>query len=173
MEVWKLKFSDVNWKKNQLTFYDTKSGKPRSIPMNKTIREILNSRRKEIKLQSSFVFPAVKGKAKDDSKHFIDKATSFEKSWRNAKEAAGLNAPHPDGKTVWHTLRHTFASWSVMSGVSMETLKVLMGHENISQTDKYAHLAVAHLQSAMDLLDMELNSKASEKQITKLGIRTN
>lgn len=172
-EVWKLKFSDINWKKNHMTFLNTKSGKPRSIPMNRTIREVLNRRRQEIELQSKFVFPVSKGNIKDGTKHFIDKATSFEKSWRNAKEAAGLNKPHPDGKTVWHTLRHTYASWSVMSGMDMESLKKLMGHENISQTDKYAHLAVDHLQSAMDKLDAELNSNATEMQMPQLGIRTN
>ncbi len=152
-EVWKLPWKDVDWSLNQLTFKDTKSGKPRSIPMNNTIRGILSRRRKEIGLQSSFVFPRINGEV------FGDKPTSFEKRWRVAKEIAGLNKPHEDGKVVWHTLRHTFASWAVMSGSSLTTVGELMGHEDEGQTQKYAHLAVPHLEGAMELLEKEFSSK--------------
>ena len=167
MEVWTLKFSQINFETNTITFINTKNNKPRSVPMNETIRNIITRRRKEIELQSSYIFPASEGRIKDDTKRFIDKPTSFEKTWRNAKEAAGLNKPHPDGDVVWHTLRHTFASWSVMSGISIKTLKELLGHEHLSQTNKYAHLAVPHLQAAMNLLDSELNSMSTESQINK------
>lgn len=162
-EVWKLPWKDVDWSLNQLTFKDTKSGKPRSIPMKVKIREILSRRRKDILLQSPYVFPRMNGDT------YLDKPTSFEKRWRVAKEKAGLNLPHEDGKVVWHTLRHTFASWAVMSGSSLTTVGELMGHEDEKQTQKYAHLAVPHLEEAMELLETELYSKQKVNKISKFS----
>ena len=155
-EIWKLPWKDIDWSLNQLTFKDTKSGKPRSIPMNTSIKGILSRRRKENGLQSIYVFPRAKG----------DKPTSFEKSWREVKKAAGLDNPHEDGKVVWHTLRHTFASWAVMSGVSLITVGELRGHEDEKQTQKYAHLAVPHLEGAMELLETKLLSKQMVNKTT-------
>lgn len=39
-----------------------------------------------------------------------------------------------------HTFRHTFASYLVMSGVDIVTLKELLGHSEIAMTMRYAHL---------------------------------
>lgn len=52
----------------------------------------------------------------------------------------------------WHDLRHTFASRLVMLGESLYTVSKLMAHANIAMTQRYAHLAPHHLQSAVDRL---------------------
>jgi len=51
-----------------------------------------------------------------------------------------------------HTLRHTFASHLVMSGVDIMTLSKLLGHSSITMTEKYAHLAQDHLRGAVEKL---------------------
>ena len=55
----------------------------------------------------------------------------------------GLNAGVEDrrDKVVFHTLRHTFASWLVQAGVDLYRVKELMGHSVIAMTERYAHLA--------------------------------
>jgi site-specific recombinase XerD len=50
-----------------------------------------------------------------------------------------------DNLTKLHTLRHTFASHLVMSGVDLPTVKKLMGHSDIQTTMIYTHLAPDHL----------------------------
>jgi integrase len=40
-----------------------------------------------------------------------------------------------------HDLRHTFASYSVMNGVSMPTVSRLLGHGILESTERYAHLS--------------------------------
>jgi site-specific recombinase XerD len=44
-------------------------------------------------------------------------------------------------RVVFHTLRHTFGSWLAIRGESLQTIKELMGHRRISQTQRYAHLS--------------------------------
>src|SRR5207248_5472539 len=50
---------------------------------------------------------------------------------------------------TFHTLRHTFASWAVMRGVSLKELQELLGHASLTMTMRYAHLAPEHLRTAV------------------------
>lgn len=48
----------------------------------------------------------------------------------------------------WHDLRHTWASWAVMSGVRLEELQKLGGWKTYSMVTRYAHLSSDHLAAA-------------------------
>jgi site-specific recombinase XerD len=50
------------------------------------------------------------------------------------------------------SLRHTFASHLVMSGVDLPTVKKLMGHSDIETTMIYSHLADEHVDKAVENL---------------------
>ena len=54
---------------------------------------------------------------------------------------------------TWHDLRHTFASRLVMAGVDIRTVQELLGHKNITQTMKYAHLSRSHARRAVEKLE--------------------
>ena len=49
-------------------------------------------------------------------------------------------------------LRHTYASWLVQAGVSLQVVKELLGHTTIKTTMIYAHLTEKHVDSAVDKL---------------------
>jgi len=51
-----------------------------------------------------------------------------------------------------HDLRHTFASYLLMSGARLEHVKELMGHEDMKATLIYAHLDRSHLDAALERL---------------------
>ena len=57
-------------------------------------------------------------------------------------EALGLNSgvTDPRNRVVWHTLRHTFATRMLESGVDIYTLKELLGHSSVAVTEGYLHL---------------------------------
>lgn len=64
------------------------------------------------------------------------------KSYQDALKRAGIEGAN------WHTLRHTFASWAVQAGVTLQELMDLGGWRDIRSVLVYAHLAPDHLAQA-------------------------
>ncbi|MCO6445825.1 MAG: tyrosine-type recombinase/integrase [Anaerolineae bacterium] len=56
-----------------------------------------------------------------------------------ARKAAGMADVH------FHDLRHTYASWLAQDGVSMASIRDLLGHASMQTTSRYAHLGRADL----------------------------
>jgi integrase len=83
------------------------------------------------------------------------------KSVRKAYENAVTNAQLDD--VNFHALRHTFASWAVMRGVSLKELQELLGHSSLAMTMRYAHLAPERLRSAVARLEGLTSSKPTEE----------
>ena len=70
---------------------------------------------------------------------------------RTAYENAGT-APKLDDVT-FHTLLHTFASWTMMRRISLKEPRELLGHATLAMTLRYAHLSPDRLSSAVSRLD--------------------
>lgn len=150
-EILGLTWDRVDLKHGFILLDDTKSGKRREIPINKTVKTLL----KEIvrRLDSNYVFvnpdtvkerPPVKagGAIRPASGRYYSVKRSFAAACRKAK----ITDLH------FHDLRHTFASQLVMNGVDIVTVSKLLGHANLTMTLRYAHLAPDHLKSAVDVL---------------------
>ncbi len=56
-----------------------------------------------------------------------------------------------------HGLRHTYAAIAVMSGVKIYKLMKLIGHSDIRQTMRYAHLSREHLADQADLIQFDVD----------------
>ena len=65
------------------------------------------------------------------------------KAFRNALKRPNIK----DFK--WHDLRHTWASWMIQAGVSVELLQELGGWESREMVMRYAHLSKDHLIDAI------------------------
>ena len=77
----------------------------------------------------------------------VFKTRYIQTAYNNAVEAAKLDDVN------FHTLRHTFASWAVMRGVTVKELQELLGHASLTMTMRYAHLAPEHLRTAVSRLE--------------------
>jgi site-specific recombinase XerD len=88
------------------------------------------------------------------------------RSFDRVVDALGLNKgiTDPRQRVVFHTLRHTYASWLVEGGVDLYVVKELLGHSVISMTERYAHLGANTLQAAVNTFEKSLKAKEQEKQ---------
>jgi site-specific recombinase XerD len=97
-----------------------------------------------------------------------EKVTEVSNAFARAVERLGFNDGVTDRrqKVVFHTLRHTYASWLVMSGVDLYTVQRLMGHSTISMTERYSHLAPDHLKKAISIFEKSIRENTScEKEL--------
>ena len=75
--------------------------------------------------------------------------TTVQRLYGAARDAAGLRS----GGGI-HTLRHSFATHLLESGVDLHTIQRLLGHGHISTTMRYLHLAQSKLTGATSPLDL-------------------
>lgn len=128
-EIFSLQWKDIDLDHNLITLLDTKSGRTRTLYMTDDVKNILMHKVKT----DGIIFSARGG----------GKIQSISKAFYKAVEKAGLNDGVTDRrqKVTFHTLRHTFASWLVMEGISLYQVKELLGHASLTMTERYSHLA--------------------------------
>jgi len=78
------------------------------------------------------------------------KPMAFEERWRQALKAAGVKAFR------FHDLRHSCASFLAQSGASLLEIADLLGHRQISMTQRYSHLAAGHRSALVNRVMGEL-----------------
>lgn len=131
-ELLYLKWSDIDFKKNQYRIkssmeYTIKSSMSKDFPINDIFMDVLNTMSKEYGTDSGRIF------WKYNSPNAV---TNFVK-----REL--IRGGYP--KLKLHDLRHTFASWYLMSHGDIGVLRELLGHSNIATTMIYSHLTQGHL----------------------------
>ncbi len=126
-----LHWNDING--GQVTFWITKSGRSRTIPLTTRARDVLSASR-----------PARKGP-------FIHiKQQRFRTVWHAAKKDCGLSG---DADVVPHILRHTCASRLVRGGIDLRRVQMWLGHQTLQMTMRYAHLATRDLEACLPVLE--------------------
>jgi integrase len=143
-EILKLKRNHVDMKNGFINLSDTKSGKRRSIHINKTLQEMLNSLVPRLDIPYVFFNPRTE-------KPYTD----VKKAFNNACEKAKIT------DFRFHDLRHTFASQLLMGGGDLVALKEILGHADIKMTLRYSHLASAHMKKAVNMLDDKLKENST------------
>jgi integrase len=129
---------DLPRKMLTVTATTAKSGHTRRVPLNREALEtfeVWKQRQGRVGAQT-LVFPGPGG----------ERMKRIDTSWASLMKAAGLR----DFRL--HDCRHHFASRLVQAGVDLYTVKELLGHSEISMTERYSHLAPDNLRSAVDRL---------------------
>jgi len=141
-EILNLKWDNVDLKHGfiKLDCLMTKNGERREIPINGTLKALLQGITRRLDVPYVFHDPS-------SGKPYGDVKKSFKSALTNAK----IRDFH------FHDLRHTFASHLVMAGIDITTVKELLGHKTLTMTLRYAHLAPSHKVKAVDVLDKALS----------------
>ncbi|GHT95243.1 integrase [Alphaproteobacteria bacterium] len=142
-EIFNLTWNDVDFRNKSILIKDTKSGRNRNAVMTDDVKSMLERRKRDA--SSDLVFKSKKG----------ERIEEVSNTFARTVEALGFNSGIKDRrqKVVFHTLRHTYASWLVMSEVDLYTVQKLMGHSTISMTERYSHLAPDHFKKAVSMLE--------------------
>ena len=147
-EIFNLTWNDVDIENGLLTLRDAKVG-TRTAYMTKGVKAMLTGR--QPLAENKFVFSDRNGK----------KTRRVSNLFVKIVKALKLNSGVTDRrqKLVYHSLRHTYASWLVQSGVDLYQVKKLMGHSTISQTERYSHLAPGNLKNAVRIFEKDISKR--------------
>ena len=76
----------------------------------------------------------------------------FNRAWWKVLNIVGIEDFH------FHDLRHTFCSNLILSGAILKDAKELIGHKDITMTDRYTHLTLQHHLSKQEQLANHYNN---------------
>lgn len=143
-EIFNLQWGDVDLKLGTVYLRKTKTETARHIYITQEVHEILE-RRFTGQYKGELIFPNLKGEGKD----------RISKTFTRTVAELGFNKGIADTrqKVVFHTTRHTFASWLVQRGVPLYTIAKLTGHSELRMVERYAHLAPDGVKEAAMLLE--------------------
>lgn len=146
-EIIALRWEAVDLEKGRIALDRVKTSSVTGLRISAPLRAVLDALPRGTPAAYVFTNPAGQPWRPHDIQH----------AFYRARDAAGLRSSLSS-----HSLRHTFASWLTMDGVPLRTVSELLGHTNIVQTARYAHLSPAHLQETVDRIgDIESRWKPS------------
>jgi integrase/recombinase XerD len=143
-EVAALKIRDIDNQRMVMRIEHGKGGKERYVMLSEALLGILRSYWRLAHPQL-FLFP---GRTSNTP---IDPIV-LHAACRSATTAAGL-----DKRVSVHVLRHSFATHLLESGVDIRIIQVLLGHENLSTTARYARVSTQLSNTASPLDRLSLN----------------
>ena len=131
-EMLRLTSDNIDFDRRTISFLNTKNGSDHVIKMHDDLVEILE--RRMVQRIDRNVFP---WRDKDE----------LLRAFKKAMQEAGL-----DSGRVWHTLRHTTATWLCERGVPLRAVMGVLNHSNVKTTLRYAKASDKSVADAIDML---------------------
>ena len=146
-EIYALHWGDICFEGGEIFIRDPKNGYNRYAYMTTEVRTMLR-RRFCGQTRNELVFPANTG----------SKRVQASKLFERCVDTLGLNDGYTDRqqRIVFHSLRHTFASWHVEQGTPLYQVGALLGHRSPQMTQRYSHLSPDAIRKAALTLEGSL-----------------
>jgi integrase len=159
-EIFNLRGQDLDFENGVIRIMDSKKTANRAAYMTQAIREMLKANLPEN--LNDLIFK--------DRWHG-EQIRIVSKTFDRAVDRLGFNKGIEDRrqKVVFHTLRHTFASWLAIEGVPLLTIANLMGHKTLAMTQRYAHLSPSAERAASVALEAAFEQSRNGKQIIPIA----
>jgi site-specific recombinase XerD len=139
-EVLRLQLSDIDSSRMILRVEQGKGKKDRNVMLGPALLETLRAYWKRYKPRV-WLFPG-----KDPSRPLHP--TLIQRAFMQAKREARIAKP-----VSFHSLRHSFATQLLESGVNVRTIQALLGHRSLGTTQRYTHVAGDYLKQTRSPLD--------------------
>src|SRR3989339_1283665 len=138
-ELLSLTWDRVDLFRKVIIIQESKNGKPRTIPLNQIALDILMEKTKVRSLKGDFVFPS-SVMTKMNRRNLV-------RAFDIAREKASIQNFH------FHDVRHCFATRLAQRGVDIYRISKLLGHLNITMTQRYAHHCPESLRGGIEVLE--------------------
>jgi len=152
MELRGLRWSQINLKEGYISLVgeETKGHRSRTVPLTNAAIEILKNLADQHNVSKvldlngnpvGLIFPSRFNPMEPRDMHM---------SFNRAVKRAGLDQLPGVGKLRIHDLRHLCGSFLVMNDVDIETIRSIMGHRDLSTTQRYLHVVNQHKKNAIN-----------------------
>ncbi len=152
-ELFNLTYKDIDLNNGIITIRNPKGGEDRAVYMTDEVKSILENKHGD---PDGLVFKDTKG----------NRIVKISKTFFEIVDDLGLNEGIGDAKSkvVFHTLRHTFASWLAIQGTPIYTIKELLGHKSLVMTERYSHLEPGVQREAVKGVEKMFKEKSFESE---------
>ncbi len=142
-EILSLRWGNADLTHRIISFRKTKSRKVRHVPVNPDLYGLLMRLEPAADPSAPLFPPEWNGRRV---------TTAFRRIASGRKRYSGewIQGVKPGFR--FHDLRHDFASWLTMGGVSIRGVQMLLGHSDLRMTERYTHLADTVLRAAVQVL---------------------
>lgn len=151
-EIVSLEWNCIDFESKIILIKDTKAHKNRIAYMLDDLYNLFNNKRREVIEMgynlNGLIFTNLLGEKISEVSHTFDRVVDklFNQNLKDKRD-----------KVVFHTLRHTYASWLVQRKVDLFSVKELLGHSSIKMTLRYSHHSPEGLRKmAFILNDLDL-----------------
>jgi len=124
-----LKTTDIDAARGVIHVRQGKGGKERLVMLSPALLSILRAYWRQERPRGPYLFPTKSNRRLDPD--------VARRVLHRAAEAAGLNSK----QVTPHVLRHSFATHLLDSGEELRVIQVLLGHNNIQSTMRYARVS--------------------------------
>lgn len=159
-ELLSAKWEYVNRDNRTLDLPDSKTGKKKINLSDEAIAEIDKLERL---VGNPYLFPAYFVHAEDRLGRHRAPPNGV---WHRVLKKAGL------GDLRKHDLRHAFASFAVMAGLTLEEIGQLLGHLTPQTTKRYAHLVDSHRKKLTSAVGSQISSILNNKEPSVIDLAT-
>lgn len=146
LEGVRLQVSQIDSARMQLHIRGAKGNKDRAIPLPPRTLSLLRAHWR-LHRNPTWLFPGTIPIGEQHAKLPMDES-GLQKAFRHALQAAGVSKP-----ATIHSLRHSWATHLLESGVNMRVLQLWMGHASPTTTAIYTHLTQHAEQTAATALE--------------------
>lgn len=141
-EACRLKAEDIDSKRMVIRIQEGKGGRDRYTMLSPRLLQVLREYYRQVRPQIPYLFPGQRGNRPIN----VDSVRAVLKA---AVAASGITKP-----VTPHLLRHSFATHLLEAGTDIRTIQMLLGHNSIQTTQRYAQVSTAHISRTPSPLDL-------------------